>query len=153
MFSIKKLKLEKSPVPKDALNKWLVNPDELGHMVHNDNIHVFPKHLEVYIKAVQQVLYLKDAGTMVGKWLGKELLPSHDLAMSMMQSNEISAAELSLKDAQAFLRKEPLEPSLFPSEIKGWCLVKYKGISLGWVKVLGNRVNNYYPKESRIANL
>jgi NOL1/NOP2/fmu family ribosome biogenesis protein len=32
----------------------------------------------------------------------------------------------------------------------GWCLVKYAGLPLGWVKVLPNRVNNYYPSEWRI---
>jgi NOL1/NOP2/fmu family ribosome biogenesis protein len=33
---------------------------------------------------------------------------------------------------------------------KGWVIAHYKGFNLGWIKVLDNRVNNYYPKEWRI---
>ncbi|QBR10779.1 MULTISPECIES: methyltransferase RsmF C-terminal domain-like protein [unclassified Sphingobacterium] len=153
MFSMKKIKMEKSPLPKEALVNWVENPNDYASFIHNENVHLFPKSVEAYVKAAQQVLYLKNAGTMIGKWLGKELVPSHDLAMSVLQAKDISSAEIGLADAQNFLRKEPLDPALFPAGMKGWCLVKYKGISLGWVKVLGNRVNNYYPKEIRIANL
>ncbi|MFY7840347.1 MAG: methyltransferase RsmF C-terminal domain-like protein [Lacibacter sp.] len=33
---------------------------------------------------------------------------------------------------------------------KGWALATYNGFGLGWMKLLGNRMNNYYPKEWRI---
>ncbi len=46
-----------------------------------------------------------------------------------------------------YLKKEPI---LLSTEKRGWVLVKYKGLDLGWVKNLGNRTNNYYPKEWRI---
>ena len=152
-FSFKKMKFEKSPVPKDGLSPWVENMDEFSTLVHNENVHIFPKHLEASIKALQQVLYLKNAGTMIGKWLGKELVPSHDLALSIHRNNTLPAVELNIDDAQNFLRKEQLDIEIFSSVKKGWCLVNYKGESLGWVKVLGNRINNYYPKEVRIANL
>lgn len=90
---------------------------------------------------------------MIGKWLGRELVPSHDLALSIHQDSDIRSVELELDDAQNFLRKEPLPVELFADVKKGWCLVTFQGVSIGWVKVLGNRVNNYYPKEVRIANL
>ncbi|WP_332911045.1 methyltransferase RsmF C-terminal domain-like protein [Algoriphagus boritolerans] len=32
----------------------------------------------------------------------------------------------------------------------GWVLLTYQNLPLGWVKNLGNRVNNYFPKEWRI---
>jgi NOL1/NOP2/fmu family ribosome biogenesis protein len=32
----------------------------------------------------------------------------------------------------------------------GWCLACFKGQALGWMKVLPNRVNNYFPAEYRI---
>ena len=153
MFSMKKIKVEKSALPADALKEWVSDHQRFATFIHHDFVHIFPKELEAYVKAAQQVLYLKDAGTMVGKWLGKELLPSHDLALSIELSSNIPSVELELSDAQDFLRKEPLDPSLFPAGSKGWYIVRYSGAALGWVKVLGNRVNNYYPKENRIANL
>jgi NOL1/NOP2/fmu family ribosome biogenesis protein len=33
---------------------------------------------------------------------------------------------------------------------KGWQLVTYLGHPLGWINVLPNRINNYYPKGLRI---
>ncbi len=152
-FSTKKMKLEKSTIAKDCLQGWIENNKGLSTLLHNDNVHIFPQDLEASIKALQQVLYLKNAGTMVGKWLGKELVPSHDLALSVYRDKNLSAVELTLDDAQDFLRKEQLDLELFTGMEKGWCLVNYEGVSLGWVKVLGNRINNYYPREVRIANL
>ena len=33
---------------------------------------------------------------------------------------------------------------------KGWNIVQYKNLPLGWIKALPNRINNYYPSEWRI---
>jgi NOL1/NOP2/fmu family ribosome biogenesis protein len=33
---------------------------------------------------------------------------------------------------------------------KGWYMVTYNGLGLGWLKALGNRSNNYLPKNWRI---
>jgi NOL1/NOP2/fmu family ribosome biogenesis protein len=33
---------------------------------------------------------------------------------------------------------------------KGWSLMRYNGLALGWAKILPNRINNYYPQEWRI---
>lgn len=52
------------------------------------------------------------------------------------------------RTALTFLKKEdiPVPPSLSGN----WILISYQGIGLGWCKNLGNRLNNYYPKEWRI---
>jgi hypothetical protein len=34
--------------------------------------------------------------------------------------------------------------------VKGWNILTYKGINLGFVNNIGNRVNNYFPVEWRI---
>ena len=46
-----------------------------------------------------------------------------------------------------FLQKKVL--SEVP-DIKSWALISYKKHPLGWVKKVGNRINNYFPKEYRI---
>jgi len=55
--------------------------------------------------------------------------------------------ELTKEDAIRYLQKKD-----FPVHTKeqGWNLIKFEGHNLGWVKVLSNRINNYYPKELRI---
>jgi NOL1/NOP2/fmu family ribosome biogenesis protein len=55
--------------------------------------------------------------------------------------------ELNEEDAIRYLKKETIHAT--PS-VKGWALVKHKGLALGWVKALPNRINNNYPKEWRI---
>ena len=116
-------------------------------------MHFFPEAHELSVKALQQVLYLKNAGTIAGKWLGKELVPAHDLAMSVHAEDALPFVDVELDVAREFLRKKMLDVSLFSSIKKGWCMVKFNGVSLGWVKVLGQRVNNYYPNDVRIAHL
>lgn len=49
--------------------------------------------------------------------------------------------------ALTFLRKEDIPVS---GNAGDWTLIAYRGIGLGWCKNLGNRFNNYYPKEWRI---
>jgi NOL1/NOP2/fmu family ribosome biogenesis protein len=46
-----------------------------------------------------------------------------------------------------YLRRQEVK---IDTQHRGWLLVKYQGVNLGWVKALGSRINNYYPKEWRI---
>ena len=49
--------------------------------------------------------------------------------------------------AIAYLQRKDL-PEVPPG--KGWQLAAYQGHPLGWMNVLPNRVNNYYPRDLRI---
>nr|WP_262900188.1 hypothetical protein [Hydrotalea lipotrueae] len=54
--------------------------------------------------------------------------------------------EVDLETALHYLRKQV--PAI--QGAKGWCTISYCGLRLGWIKVLPNRINNYYPAEWRI---
>jgi NOL1/NOP2/fmu family ribosome biogenesis protein len=54
-----------------------------------------------------------------------------------------------VEEALDFLRKKEQSFSEFPL---GWVLLTYQNLPLGWIKNLGKRANNYYPKEWRIRN-
>jgi NOL1/NOP2/fmu family ribosome biogenesis protein len=45
-----------------------------------------------------------------------------------------------------YLQKKELE---LTTDRRGWSIVTYKGHPLGWINILSNRINNYYPKELR----
>ena len=93
-------------------------------------------------------LYLKNAGLMMGEWKKEQLIPSIDLALSTsFAADTFPKWELTQEEALIYLRKENL-PQL-PSW-QGWGLVTYQNIPLGWVKVLKNRINNYYPSNWRL---
>jgi 16S rRNA C967 or C1407 C5-methylase (RsmB/RsmF family)/NOL1/NOP2/fmu family ribosome biogenesis protein len=88
------------------------------------------------------------AGTMIGEVRKNELVPAHDLAMSVRQ-REGSWPErpLTLSEAVDYLQLESLKADGMPA---GRVLVTYRGVALGFVNNIGNRVNNGYPRQWRI---
>ncbi|NNV54010.1 methyltransferase RsmF C-terminal domain-like protein [Limnovirga soli] len=99
------------------------------------------------IAYLQKHLYIKKAGVTIGTIKGKDLVPAHDLALSNWLAPSIPIVQLDITAALQFLRKKEIP---LPDGIKGWAVIDYLGVKLGWVKVLHNRVNNYYPTEWRI---
>jgi NOL1/NOP2/fmu family ribosome biogenesis protein len=92
-------------------------------------------------------LYLRKAGISLGTPANKEWLPAHDVALSIDRSNGITSVAVTKEQAIRFLKKEDMN---LPLTEKGWMLITYEGLGLGWIKSLGNRLNNYLPKHWRI---
>ena len=132
---------------KEILQNWVEEISSQEIAILKDQLHIVPARWMADIGTISQFLYLKKAGIHVGNIAGKDLIPGHELAMSRMVSSKVGRENLDLASALRYLRKESPE---FESELKGWTLAQYKGMNLGWMKVLSNRVNNYYPKEWRI---
>lgn len=76
---------------------------------------------------------------------GKSVVPLHGLAMLPETEPTIN---LNLEDALNYLRKQ--STSAASTEAKGWLRVGYEGQSLGWVKAVPGRWNNYYPNHFRL---
>jgi NOL1/NOP2/fmu family ribosome biogenesis protein len=88
------------------------------------------------------------SGTMIGELKNDDLVPAHDLAMSVRQTRGAwPEYSLSYDEAVSFLRLEQKPAALMPP---GRVLVNYRGVPLGFVNNLGNRVNNGYPQSWRI---
>lgn len=114
---------------------------------HQEQIHALPANLAADLPILQSACYLRKAGITLGTPSAKEFIPEHDLAVSTIIEKELPAVELELKQALQYLRKEEIHPG---STQKGWVLAQYGSHNLGWIKMLPNRANNYYPKEWRI---
>jgi 16S rRNA C967 or C1407 C5-methylase (RsmB/RsmF family)/NOL1/NOP2/fmu family ribosome biogenesis protein len=100
------------------------------------------------LNILQRHLYLKKSGVRVGKLMGKDLIPDHELALStIINKDAVLQTELTYDQAIQYLRRDNID--LNPTE-KGWSLMNFEGQTLGWAKLLPNRINNYYPKEIRI---
>lgn len=151
-FSIKKTKGEKTNTHKDIAAQWL-DMTGLCTFQHQDNLHVFPKVYEQDLGALQRVLYFKEVGTMIGKLVKNQLVPSHDLAMSIRINSTLPQIELDRDTALQYLHKDMLDNAINPEGLIGWILVTFGGANLGWIKAMPNRINNYYPKDVRIAVL
>jgi NOL1/NOP2/fmu family ribosome biogenesis protein len=97
-----------------------------------------------FILSNLRVIY---SGVRVGELMRDKMVPDHALAMSKMINGSIRSIELNYEQAIQYLQRKELQ--IETSAIR-WHLVKYQGHSLGWINVLQNRINNYYPKELRI---
>lgn len=141
----KLLPLSKKDVAK--VLPWLDHQRELSLYTANNEIFAFPSQLSQELDAVQSALYIKKAGVLIGKLVRDELIPAHELAVSTLVNKNLLKISLNRDSALQYLRKEEVT---IDSDKKGWALVDYEGHHLGWIKILGNRVNNYYPKDWRI---
>ncbi|MBL0882404.1 MAG: RNA methyltransferase [Chitinophagaceae bacterium] len=91
-------------------------------------------------------LYIRKAGIGVGELKGKDMIPSHELAMSIQPLDHFNQVTVNTEEALKYLRRQ----DLYLDATKGWNLVVYEQLPLGWIKSLPNRINNYYPQEWRI---
>lgn len=96
---------------------------------------------------LNKLLYLRKTGVSLGNPANKEWLPAHDVALSIDRSKGIPSVAVTKEQALRFLKKEDMN---LPLTEKGWMLITYEGLGLGWIKSLGNRLNNYLPKHWRI---
>jgi NOL1/NOP2/fmu family ribosome biogenesis protein len=87
------------------------------------------------------------SGTIVGELMRDKLVPDHALAMSRLVHDAIERVALNREQAIQYLQRKEISIDI---NKKGWQLVSYEGQILGWINVLPNRINNYYPKELRI---
>ncbi|GAA4832065.1 methyltransferase RsmF C-terminal domain-like protein [Algivirga pacifica] len=133
-----------------ALHKWLQQPDEFTFIEYEGYIHALLQEHFSDFKTLNAFLRIANPGTKLGKLNPKngKLIPEHDLAVSSRIAESIPSIELSYEDAVNYLRKQ--EPQIDTQGYKDWVKVTYKGIALGWIKVLPNRINNYYPMDLRL---
>jgi NOL1/NOP2/fmu family ribosome biogenesis protein len=87
------------------------------------------------------------SGVTVGVFNKGIMIPDHGLSLSSVISPAIPTADLSLKQALLYLKKELSAVDL---ESTSWHIATYQGLGLGWFKNLGSRINNYLPNELRI---
>ncbi len=142
----KKLFLRAGKQEYAVLQEW-VKADGFQMYKQQDRFFAFPAVLEQDLLMLTEYLYLRKAGVALGKIKGSSLIPEHELALSTIYHPQIPSAEVDLQQAVQYLRKQDL---VMPGLETGWHLMKYEGISLGWIKSLSNRINNYYPANWRI---
>jgi NOL1/NOP2/fmu family ribosome biogenesis protein len=122
-------------IPNDRLLKW------------NGEVFAVPCEMEDYLQLFQN-LQVVQPGTKLFTIKNNDYLPSHELALSdNLKNAAFPREEISLSEAISYLRRDVFTLN---NASKGWNIVTYKDINLGFVKNLGNRLNNYFPVEWRI---
>jgi 16S rRNA C967 or C1407 C5-methylase (RsmB/RsmF family)/NOL1/NOP2/fmu family ribosome biogenesis protein len=150
IFSFPKQKkiLEKSGKKEEQyLRSYILEADPLTFFRLEEMAFVIPEGLSKDLLYLKGSLYIKKAGVLLGKLAGTALIPDHELALSTILNQKVQRVDVNLEIAIQYLRKEEIR---LETSFTGWGLVVYKKKVLGWIKVLPNRINNYYPKEWRI---
>lgn len=128
---------------EDYVNQ-LANPIDFDHYVeHSNQVFGYDGALE-FLKEVLASAYVKQIGLPVYEIKKQLLIPNHGLAMD---PRSVPDFNLNLMNALEYLRKQNIpadEASI------GWKIAGFQGISLGWLKVLEKRINNYYPGSLRL---
>lgn len=140
-------KIEKATKAEVAIIEPYVEIQDLLIWKFGDRILSFPLQLEKDLGVLMAQLYIRKAGVSIGKIAGKDLIPDHELAMSTLKKASLPMVQLDKQTALQYLRREEFNAG---NASKGWTLAGYENLALGWMKVLPNRINNYYPKEWRI---
>lgn len=87
-----------------------------------------------------------------GEQKGKDIIPAHAEAISIaLDRDKYPIVELSLDDARRYLHREAI--TLPADTPRGYVIVTYHNYPLGFMKNIGNRANNLYPKEWAIRKL
>ena len=131
-----------------AMSDWLQDADQFFYLQRpDDTVLMAPASLRQDLLTVDRTLpqgvWMREAG----QFKGKDFIPAHPLALSIDISTDLPYVELDRELSLQFLKKENL---VLPDAPKGWLLARHRGLNLGWMKNLGNRMNNYLPKDWRI---
>jgi 16S rRNA C967 or C1407 C5-methylase (RsmB/RsmF family)/NOL1/NOP2/fmu family ribosome biogenesis protein len=146
-FKSKEAVLEKlTKKMQEQLAAVLPANDAIATFLQSGMIKAIPAVFESSILQLASQLYIKKAGVSIGELKGKDFIPAHEYALSYLPVQTFNSVDLDKEQALSYLRRAEFNCS----GEKGWNLMRYNGLGLGWAKILPNRINNYYPQEWRI---
>jgi 16S rRNA C967 or C1407 C5-methylase (RsmB/RsmF family)/NOL1/NOP2/fmu family ribosome biogenesis protein len=135
----------------EQVKSYITSPDDFYFFKVNDDWMAINQQHKDSLDTLQRHLYIKKSGVRIGRLMGNDLVPDHELALSIyINKDAVLETELNYDQAILYLRRENVEIN---TANKGWSLMTFEGHPLGWAKLLPNRVNNYFPKELRIMTL
>lgn len=136
--------------PKET-EAWIQHAGNFSFRMEDTLAIAIPADYAGFYDELKESLRILHAGITLAELKGKDWMPSHTLAMStVLCKDAFPQTDLTLAQALSYLRREAI--ILDSSVPKGYVLVTYRHVPLGFVKNLGNRANNLYPQEWRIRS-
>ncbi|MCQ2312405.1 MAG: rRNA cytosine-C5-methyltransferase [Paludibacteraceae bacterium] len=131
---------------------WLQHPERWAIRQSDRFITAYSLKYKQLIDILSEKLTCIVIGFGLGEERGKNIAPQHSLAMCKdYKRGTFPEVNLTEEQALSFLRAEALPvPAGTPM---GQVALIYEDVVLGFVKNVGNRLNNHYPNEWRIRNL
>lgn len=144
-------KLRKKPdsvtkAEQKLLDPWL-DMTAMTTVRHQQTVYAWPSQLATDFSLLLEKMRVVYSGVRLGDLMRDKLVPDHALALSGLLRPAVPATPLDKETAILYLQRRD-----FTAETagRGWQTVNFQGYPLGWINVLPNRINNYYPRELRI---
>lgn len=128
----------------------VINPDKYTIITNKDTIVLRPSAHADTIAALERSLHMLRSGLPVAVIKGRDLMPTHELALSAaIDTDSFATLPLEHDAALEYLHGESLTdmPDGLP---KGFVLTTFNGNPLGFVKNIGRRANNLCPDTFRL---
>lgn len=129
---------------------WLDNASAY-RILRTDDVHLaaIPESMADDAQRIAQNVRTLAVGTELAEEKGRKMVPAHALALAAaLRADAFPRVALGRDDALAYLRREAL--TLPEGTPRGYVVVAYEGLPLGFVNNLGARANNLYPAAWRI---
>lgn len=125
-----------------SLQKWLLGYD-WNIIQEKEQIFAFNQRYEDQIQTIRAFLHPLVIGTQMGELKGKDFVPHTALALSKnLRHGTFPEIEVEFDDAIQFLKRAPIHSE---NRQKGYHVITFKNVPLGFIKNVGSRSNNLYP--------
>ncbi len=127
---------------------WLKDDSVFTLCKKEDGIYAVPTDYYDEIEELGRQIRVVQAGVPLATLKGKDQIPAHEASLfTGFNRDRFTEIELDEKEVLLFLKKENF---LLEDAPDGWLMMTYQQIPLGFVKKIGNRMNNNFPTEWRI---
>lgn len=138
-----------APVLPAVCRSWVLHADDFEFVFDGAMWTAVRASFSRQVSLLRESVKVWQAGVPLAAIKGKDYVPLHALAMSVeLNRSAFPVVSVSYDMAVAYLRKEVLV--LSPDIPKGYVLLVFQGVPLGFVKNIGGRANNLYPQEWKI---
>ena len=133
------------------LSRWVDDASKHAFMMVGEDIYAYNSAVAESVVTLSENLSVVYSGVLMGRIFKQKLKPEHPLALYIgLNRDVVPMVDVSLEDALDYLRRNDIAASQFEEGIN---VVGYKGTHIGFVKRIGARCNNMYPKDLRIVKL
>jgi NOL1/NOP2/fmu family ribosome biogenesis protein len=133
------------------VSRWVDDAKTMNFRCVGDIVYGYNSAVMEDVTQLSESLSVVYSGVAMGQIFKSTLKPEHSLALFVGRNrNVVPEVELSLEDAQNYLRRQDIDAKQFSEGVN---VVTYKGVAIGFIKRIGARCNNMYPKDLRILNL
>lgn len=143
-----------APVDKRDLAevvRWVDDGSKMAFRLVGDVVYGYHGAVVDDVTRLAESLSVVYSGVAMGQLFKGRLKPEHPLALYVgLSPDVVPTVEVSEADAVDYLRKQDIGATQF---MEGINVVSYKGVAIGFIKRIGARCNNMYPKDLRIQKL